>query len=783
MEKINTQSYNTNDQIDNSTYLVEILFQYLRHWKWFIVSFVLALFIALAVILVSTHEYNPSLSILLNEDKTSRGPSSDFIDMESLGFMSTTNNIENEIIVLSSPDLMEKVAKSLYLSVAYYQKKNLRDVEIYKRTPIRVSSVSGLDTFVGECDFYIQKTDAGYEIKGGYIVAKVKTEIDTLVNKLPIDLKLNESIALNIDLSGEEIVEQEKYYVKVRDIETTTYNLASKLSVVTASPKSSALMLSIMTNNTVKGIDILNELVHQYNEENTKLNNEIAFNTALFINERLKEISVELSDAETEVVQYKQHHNIADLSSEAQLFVSQTGENERNLMEAETQLNVLRYIQNFIDNPANRTKIIPNMGIADVGLSQIIQEYNAKLLASDQLLKGTGEKNPARVRVIEELDNMIVSISGSLNSVKEAYTVSRNDLQRQSYTTQSRIRSVPKQEKGLIEKVREQKIKENLFLFLMQKREETNLSIAATSKKARIITSPQTKLLPIAPKSKIILLAFGILGLLVPIIIIYVINLLKINISSRDDFERMSSVPVIGEVLLKEQGDFIIANKPNDVAAEMFRSLRNNIRFASTKNTGLTILTTSTIANEGKTFVSINLALSFATTKKKVLIIGGDIRNPSVHTHLKLDSAISKKGLSDYLITENKDWRDYLITPYSEFDNFQVIPAGAIPPNPNELLLSLRLKELIESTQKEFDYIIIDSAPVGLVSDSYLIGEYIDLTLYLVRENKTPKAAINFINMQKNENKLQNIYVVFNRAELGGNYKYGYGKEYGYGAK
>ncbi len=314
----------------------------------------------------------------------------------------------------------------------------------------------------------------------------------------------------------------------------------------------------------------------------------------------------------------------------------------------------------------------------------------------------------------------------------------------------------------------------------MQKREETNLSIAATSTKGRIVNSPQTNLQPIAPKVKIILLAFVILGIFVPIAVIYVRHLFKINVSNRDDLERMSDVSIIGEVALNQSDNFIVVDNQQEPIAEMFRSLRNNIRFTSAKKTGLTILTTSTIAGEGKTFVSINLALCFAYTNKKVLVIGGDIRSPKAHERLGIES---KYGLSDYLVTESSDWKDYIVTPYSQLENFHVLPAGTIPPNPNELLLNLRLKDLIKSAQGVYDYIIIDSAPVGLVSDSYLIGQYTDITLYLVREAKTPKAAINFINMQQAEHKLKNMYIVLNGTKLTNSYKYGYGKEYGYKAK
>ncbi len=780
MEKIDKQ--NTNNHIDNSTVLIEILYDYLKHWKWFVASILLMLIIAVGVVLVSQRQYKPSLSVLLNEDKGSKGSSAEMMDLEALGLLSTTNNIENEIIVLGSPDLMEMVVKSLGVNVSYHRNHFFRDTEIYKESPFVVSVATDIENYRGKAEFYIQKNENEYRISGTYLKDNNKFDVDFSERNLPATIKIDDSISLKISLSGKNIEEGEKYYIIVNSLSETTSNLTSKLAVMSASQKSSVLSLSILVNNTQKGIDILNELVRQYNDLNQRINNEIAYNTSVFINERLKEISVELSDAEEGVVEYKQQHRITDLSSEAQLFVSQTGENEVKLLDIETQLNVLALIQNFINNPANNTNIIPNMGISDIGLSQIISEYNNKLLASNQLIKGTGEKNPARVRVLAELDNMREGIANSLINVRETYQVSKDELRQRGYVTQSRIRSVPKQEKGLIEKVREQKIKENLFLFLMQKREETNLSIAATADKARIVVSARDRILPVAPKSKIILLAFIILGVLTPIIIIYIKNLFKTKISNRDEFERLSDVSIIGEVGTNVSGEFVVVNNQQNAISEMFRSLRNNIKFVSKKE-GLTIMITSTIANEGKSFVSVNLALSFAYTGKKVLIIGGDIRNPKLHEYLEPDNIISKKGLSDYLADESSNKNDFILTPYKDVPHFKAFIAGAIPPNPNELLMNPRLKSLIEEAQKEYDYVIIDSAPVGLVSDSYLISEYVDLNLYVVRENKTPKAAINFINMQLAENKLKNLYVVLNDTELRNSYKYGYGKEYGYGKK
>lgn len=512
---------------------------------------------------------------------------------------------------------------------------------------------------------------------------------------------------------------------------------------------------------------------------NVNIKNEIAYNTAIFINDRLKEISVELGDAEENVVDFKQKNQITDLSTEAQLFVQQTGENEQKLLEVETQLNVISLIERFVQNPANKFSVIPNIGIADLGLAQIINDYNNKLLVSEVQLKGLGEENPTRIRLTDDINNMRSSISNSLKNVKQTYNISKQDLLKQSSSTKSRVLSVPQQERGLIEKVREQRIKENLFLFLMQKREETNLSIASTANKARIIVSPQEDITPIAPKSNIIILSVLILGFLCPIVIIYLINLFKVQIRSRSELEKLSEVPIIGQIGKNEVKDqVVIRSNQSSGIAEMFRSLRNNLNFILKHKVNQTILVTSTASGEGKTFISVNLSMSFALSGKKVLIVGGDIRNPKLRNYVQVSR---NKGLSDYLVSDDS-WRNY-VNDSGLNDNLKVMVAGTIPPNPNELLMEPRLKEFMLQAREEFDFVIFDTAPVGLVSDTYLIDEYVDVTLYIVRENVTPRAAVDFMNMQKSEGKLINMYLVLNDSYLDSSYRYGYGKEYGYDSK
>ncbi|MDL2303393.1 polysaccharide biosynthesis tyrosine autokinase [Dysgonomonas sp. OttesenSCG-928-D17] len=770
MEKINNDSWKKANEIKSIT---DILYDYLRHWKWFIISVVLCLIIGTIIVLSTQKQYKPSLSILLNESKGGgSGKSETGLDLESLGLLSTTNNIDNEIAILSSPDLMRSVVDSLNLHIEFYIKKGLRKTEIYESFPFRVDLVSpDKDRSI---EFSISKESNEYIIEGVYN----GNEINETAERLPIKVRLDEKIELIISQT-EKVVDDEKYYVSIKDISSRVLSLCGDLSISSTSKASSVINISLLCHNTDKGKAILRELVKQYNEMDVNVKNEIAYNTAIFINDRLKEISAELSDAEENVVDFKQKNQITDLSTESQLYVQQTGLNEQKIMEIETQLNVINLIERFVNDPKNKYSVIPNIGISDIGLSQIISGYNEKLLNSEVQLKGMGEENPVRIRITEDLDNQRSSISGSLNNVKQTYNVSRQDLLRQSYSTKSRVLSVPQQERGLIEKVREQRIKENLFLFLMQKREETNLTIASTANKARIIVSPQTNISSIAPQAQIIILGAFVFGLLLPIAVIYTLNLFKTQIRSRNELTKLSDVSIIGQIAKNEVKDQIVIRPGyNTGIAEMFRSLRNNVRFIFKHHRNQLILVTSTTMGEGKTFISVNLSMSFALSGKKVLLIGGDIRNPKLKDYINLNN---KRGLSDYLIGDDS-WSNYIQESGLD-NNLKVMYAGTIPPNPNELLMSPRLSALFSEAKKEYDYIVIDTAPVGLVSDTYLLNDYADITLYVVREGVTPKGAANFINMQKEEGKLVNMYLVLNDSVLDNNYKYGYGKAYGYESK
>jgi len=734
MEKIEKEWQENNE----TSSITDALYEYIRYWKWFILSIIICLAAGIFVILTTQREYKSSLSILLDEEKNASKSSAN-IDLESLGLLTTTSNIDNEIAILSSPDLMRQVVDTMNLQSTYYTKNLYRKTEIYFSSPFLAQVNNKNEKLFNKLSFSIQKISSGFEIEGLYLLKTgEEIQINQKADSIPVNIILpNNSGVLNIKQSGQEIKNNEKYYIEINNTPSTVQYLCSRLSIIPTSKSSSVLNLNLLVNNSERGSAILKELVRQYNEMNVRVNNEMAYNTALFINDRLKEIAIELGDVEREVVDYKQKNRIADLGSEAQMIVQQSGQNQQKMMEMETQLGVVSMIDKFVNDPNNQLKPIPNLGITDPALSQIITEYNSKLIDSDALLKSTGEENPMRMRITEEINNMRRSISSSLTNVKQAYSISKRDLSRLTGATISHIQSIPQQEKGLLEKVRQQQVKENLFLFLMQKREETNISIASTSDKARIISSPQIEIAPIAPKSRVILLASFIIGLLIPIVIIYAINLFRTQIRNRTQLEKLTNISVVGQINKNSTKSPLVVQKDQSSGiSEMFRSLRNNLNFILKNKENPIILVTSTISNEGKTFICVNLAMTFALSHKKVLLIGADIRKPKLQGYFNIQD---KKGLTDYLVESgnNNDWTQYV--KKSEInENLDILISGTIPPNPNELLMSPKLKSLLFYAKKTYDIILIDSAPVGLVSDTYLISEFVDVSLYVVRENITP---------------------------------------------
>lgn len=756
----------------------EIVAPYARNWKWFFLSIPLCLVVGFYKVLTTEKQFKSSETILINQsnNKTSSSPTG--YSFDDLGLMSSNTNIDNEILTLTSPDLMRMVVDTLNLTTRYYTKDGFRDKELFASSPFFASYSERSTDFPGQIVLTIIKTDSGYSINGRYIYSGKSVVLSKQVLSFPVTLSLPDTLGnISLQTTGKTITPDTEYDIQISNPNNVAQGLAGALSISQTSKTSSALKMEIGVNNVDKGNAILVELVRQYNIRNNKTNNEISYNTALFINERLKEISAELGDVEKDMVDYKQQNKIADLPAEAQSSILQSGQNYQKLMDAETQLTIINMVDRFVKDPANEMKVIPNLGVSDPALASIINDYNLKVIASETLLKNTGAENPTRTKVVDEIKSVHSAIVNSLGNVKQAYRIAKTDAETHLGVSNSQIRAIPQQEKGLLERARQQQIKENLFLFLMQKREETNISIASISEKAKIVISPRKGGTPIAPNANTILLVAFVIGLLVPVVVIYIRGFLQTQVADRGELERLSKVSVIGQIPYSPDFLALVAD-PSSSVCELLRTLRNRLDFIFQNKEHKVILITSSLKGEGKTFISVNLAMMYAFTGKKVLLVGGDIRRPQLKKLLNLRVS---EGLSDYLARSTNDWKNYIVQP-SNFPQLDIIISGTVPPNPNELLMSSRLKAFFEDARKEYDIVVVDSAPVGMVSDTYLFNEFVDATLYIVREKVTPKTAIQFVNTQKQEGTLKNMYLVLNDSEISQHYgyKYGYGKGYGY---
>ncbi|WP_165020452.1 GumC family protein [Dysgonomonas sp. ZJ279] len=776
------------DETEEEINLREVFSKYFSHWKWFILSIIVFLIIGMFVYLCLDRKYEVQSAILLKQDKNSPsgGAAGAMASMADLGLFSSASNIDNEVAVLSSPNLMRQVVSDLGLHTSYFENGLFRNTEVYNKCPyiVHLEDISP-DELKGKIYLKLEKEKNGIRIIGEYLVKKDEYEIDEFLDQLPGFITLPEgvgrlSISHRPDFIVEEGKENEAYRVHINNTQKEAYALGELLTIAPTSKSSSVLNLTITVQNVDKGVDILNKILKTYNKNNVDDNNEIARNTSVFVDERLVAISLDLKDIENKVVDYKTGNSITDLGEEAKLFIENTSEIEQRLIDLGTQLQLIDFIEDYLKKTENSYRTIPTLGISDGGLAGLISSYNSQVLLYESLERSTTESNPSRIKALSDINNLQASVLSAIVNQKKTLNISKKELEKRSSLISSRIRSVPNQERDLLDIKRQQQIKQSLYLYLMQVKEETNIAMASYSDKAKLITDPIIPDYPISPRGKVILLGFFILGIVLPIGIIYVRELMQVNIVSRKELEKLSKVSVIGEIMKADLHNEVIVVKPGQVTpiVELFRTLRNNMQFILGSTDTKTILVTSTVPGEGKTFVSINLAASFALLEKKVLLVGLDIRNP----RLADDIGFSKKiGVTSYLSGGETEWKP-LVNKLKGYGNLDILQAGVIPPNPNELLMKPILKKLLDEVKEEYDLVIIDSAPIGVVSDTFLLAPYADATVYVTRENVTPKEAVNFINEVYKDDKLPDMYLVLNGADLSKNKgRYGYGNTYGYG--
>lgn len=772
---------NYNNEVDGSINIVSIFQKYLAHWKLVLALMSIVLLVGVFCIFLSPKKYLSYTTVLLIEEK-SKGKGAGAIELD-LGLLSTTNNIDNEITLFKSPDLMLGVVKELDLHYVYSIKNKLREIDIYKHSPYRVKLENDSILHNTSLNFSISKEGAGFNVSGFYTQGGQKSEFIEKLNSLPASFPIL-GTKLNIELDSlEPNGVLDEVYIKISNPLSIADHYSRILDVSTETKYSSALVFNIKTSHPQKGKDILTQLIKAYNLDNQIDKNKEALSTAHFISERIQSIAVELGDVERDVEKYKQNQGITNLSGEAQLYMGQTALNTEKQIEIETQLRIVNMISEFIRQPENKEKVIPNIGLTDPGLVSAITDYNARLLNYTSISSSLGQENPVKIRALAELEIARGGILSLVDEVVKSIRITKQNIDNQLSLNATKIYSLPMQERGLLEKMRQQQTKENLYLFLLQKREEANITMAAVSDKAKVIVNPRSTVSAVSPNKTIILLISIIIGFVVSSLVIYILVLLKNKIENREELEAATLVPILGVITKNEEDKSIVMSK-NSVTpiAELFRYLRNRIEFVLESHPHKSILVTSTVSGEGKTFISINLACAFALNDKKVLLVGMDVRNPQLAGVVGFSKG---PGLTDYIVGSKENWRDLLVSPLTENPNLDILQAGTIPPNPNELLKSSKIQQFFEEAKNEYDLIIMDTAPIGIISDTYELSHLATLTLYVTRENVTYKSAIPFINDQFKEKRFANMFLVLNDADLSStrSYRYGYTGTYGYNKK
>ena len=762
-----------NSNIENIN-IREIIIKYLLKWHWFLISVIICFAFAYFYLKITNEQYQVQSTILIRKDKSTSG----LLDMSMLdglgGGSGSSKEVEDEIQVLSSKTLMASVIKTLAIETEYYAKTRFRYNEIYPLTPLKLITPPMFnDTVKQPVILKLTRKNEGYQIeyKFGKLTEKYKiADLSKEINTPTGVLKFTQILPIK---TGEEF----KIITYPSRSLTDSYCLSVKISTV--NKKSNAINVSTISSCPKKSEVVVNKIIELYNQDAIIDKNLIATSTAAFVQERIKLIGSELLDVELDVENYKKKNKLTDITADADIFLKSASVYDTKLAELETQLNLVGYIEAYVKDNKHQYDLVPaNLGIEDKSLLLLIQEYNKALLDRIKVMRTTNEKNPVFTQMEQQLKELRSSIIISISSIKDGLKIAKRDVLGKTSQFTSRINGVPTQERELTEIIRQKEIKSKLYLFLLQKREENALSLASTIPSAKTIDAAYSSLQPIAPKRMMIFVLALMFGFLIPLVYIYLSDMLNNKILSSKELKRMVKVPYLGSIGLKKEADVVVVREGKTTPiVEMFRIIRTNMQFMLAGKEKPVILITSSISGEGKSFTSINLAMSFALMKKKVVLVGMDIRSPMLGDYLHLSK---ERGITMYIADETYTVNDIII-PSNLHPYLDVIPAGPIPPNPAELIMNQRLDDLFLQLRGMYDYIIVDSAPIGLVSDTYLLNRLIDNCIYVARQNYTPREACSLINEIYEHKRIKGMAVVLNGTSESSGYGYGYG--YGKGSK
>ena len=781
------------EQSEEQVNIQELLFRYLIHWPWFVVSIIICIACAWGYLRLTTPIYNISATVLIKDEKKGGGASmsSDLEKMGLEGFVSSSSNVDNEIEVLRSKSLAREVVNNLGLFVTYMDEDEFPSKELYHTSPVLVSLThQEADKLPGrmEINMILQPTGAlGVQITVGE--KEYRKQFDKLPAVFPTDEGTVAFFANNDTLSAvrpENITKERHITAFINRPFSVSKGYVNSLSIAPTSKTTSVVVISLENTNTRRGRDYINKLLEMYNINANNDKNEMAQKTAEFIDERIGIISKELGSTEQDLENFKRSAGITDLSSEAQIALTGNAEYEKKRVENQTQINLVMDLQRYMKG--NEYEVLPsNIGLQDAASAGAIDRYNQMLVERKRLLRTSTENNPTIINLDTSIRAMRTNVQATLDATLKGLQITKEDLAREASRYSRRINDAPTQERQFVSIARQQEIKSGLYLMLLQKREENAITLAATANNAKIIDEALADDNPISPKKTIVYLVALVLGVGLPVGVIYLIGLTKFKIEGRADVEKLTSLPVVGDIPLADEktGSIAVFENQNNLMSETFRNVRTNLQFML-ENGKNVILVTSTISGEGKSFISANLAISLSLLGKKVVIVGLDIRKPGLNKVFNIPK--KEHGITQYLTNTTANLMDF-VQPSDINKNLFILPGGTVPPNPTELLARGGLEKAIETLKANFDYVILDTAPVGIVTDTLLIGRVADLSVYVCRADYTHKAEFTLINELAENNKLPNLCIAVNGLDLnsrkyGYYYGYGkYGKYYGYGKR
>jgi tyrosine-protein kinase Etk/Wzc len=763
--------------------LREIVDQYTRYWFLFVVGVVIAIVGAFIYLRYTTSYYLSSATVIIKDEK-SGGGAVELAAFSELGFFNRfgNNKIENELAIFKSKRIIREAVETLNLHITYENVGTIKTSELYEYKPFVVQYLSFSDSIdrraapklyfevLSGTQYRVENEDLSIESTYDFGAKAVLpfgeiTVIPVLDNPKLFNNYIGKTVA-----------------VIYRDIDALGSIYQKRIKVVNEIKNSNVVLLSIQSPVRSKAEDFINELIFQYNKDAITDRGQVAKKTSDFIDSRLEIITRELDSVERNKEQFKSSNRLTNIEAEAQLILENASEFEKRQFDVNTQLELANSMIEYMEKSSVNDLLPSNIGLEGDDITQSVINHNSLILERNKLLKSSTARNPVVVNVNNQIEGIRINILNSLKSTTNALKLSLRDLNFRESLLNSKLSQVPKKEKIYRGIERQQTIKEQLYLFLLQQREEASISLAVTAPKAKIVDKAFSSRTPVSPNKPLIYLGAGLAGFLLPFLFIYGGSLLNNKVNNRRDVEKaLKETSLIGEIPKLKKGDEqLIQLSDRSILAESFRILRTNLQYLfinKLKNShkANTVFVTSTIKGEGKTFVAFNLALTLALTGKKVALVGADIRNPKLQRYLP-DHSPNKKGLTEYIIDPSLSVSD-LVSTSSSNENLSIVLSGVVPPNPAELLMEKRTKVFFDEIRELYDYVVVDTAPSMLVTDTIIINKLADVTLYIIRANFTEKRLLDFPQDAIDDGRLVNVATVLNNVSMN---NFGYGNKYGY---